>query len=175
MTQKTRANLGTSIDTNLASGSSITASELRSELHDGLDSHFNILTDTLDQITEGSTNKHFTATERTKLTALQTGVVSRAVTAATALLADDSGKAVEVDSASAVDVTVPLNATEAIPVGTIITIVQIGAGQVTFVPESGSVTVRTPETLKIAKQYGAASIYKRDTNEWVLMGNLELA
>jgi hypothetical protein len=88
------------------------------------------------------------------------------------LVLADSGKAVEMNVATANDLTVPPNGSVAFPVGTIIEIVQLGAGQTTIVPGSG-VTIRSPGgKMKITGQYSSASLRKRATNEWMLSGDI---
>ena len=86
----------------------------------------------------------------------------------------DACDIVEVNKATAVTVTVPPFLSVPFPVGTRVDIVQVGAGQVTVAAGSG-VTVRTSETLLLAGQWAAASLYKRAADEWVLVGNLEAA
>lgn len=90
------------------------------------------------------------------------------------LLSSDAAKIVELNKASAINLTVPPNASVQFPIGTQITISQIGAGQVTVVAGAG-VTIRTPDTLKLSEQYALAALYKRGTDEWVLGGNLALS
>jgi hypothetical protein len=69
-------------------------------------------------------------------------------------------------------VYVPPNSSVAFETGAQIDIVQLGAGQVNVLAGAG-VTIRSDTSkLKIAAQYGGAMLYKRDTNEWVLLGNL---
>lgn len=87
----------------------------------------------------------------------------------------DAGKYVRFTNGAPVPVTVPRNSTIAFPVGTLITGVQAGAGQVTFVPEDGTVTINTAETLKTRVQQSGWSLKKVDTNVWDLVGDLELA
>lgn len=88
------------------------------------------------------------------------------------LVLTDAGKAVELNNASAITLTVPPNSSVAFPTGTTIEFAQLGAGQVTFTPGAG-VTIRSRGTVtKMAGQYGVASIYKRATDEWVLTGDL---
>lgn len=88
------------------------------------------------------------------------------------LILTDAGKVVEMDKATAVNLTVPLNATVAFPIGTVIEIWQKGAGQVTVVA-TGGVTIRSTEgKLKLYGQYAGASLRKRGTDEWVLVGDL---
>lgn len=90
------------------------------------------------------------------------------------LVIADAFKIVEMNKATAVNLTVPPNDDVAFPTGTEIDITQYGAGQVTVVAGSG-VTIRTAETLKVAAQYNTAKLYKRGTNEWIISGELEAA
>lgn len=88
----------------------------------------------------------------------------------TLVLADD-GKIVELSNASPVTLTVPLAATVDFPVGTQITILQTGAGQVTIQPTSG-VTINANPGYKLRAQWTAGTLIKRATNTWVLLGDL---
>ncbi len=86
----------------------------------------------------------------------------------------DVNKIVERNNAAANNTTIPNNTAQAIPVGSWVHIVQMGAGASTIVADSG-VTIRSPESLVLEKQYAACSLYKRATNEWVMMGYLATA
>ncbi len=89
----------------------------------------------------------------------------------TAVLAD-AGKVVELNNASANNFTIPPNSTAAFATGTRIDVVQYGAGRTTVVAGSG-VTIRSAGgKLKLTSQYSGASLYKRGTNEWVIVGDL---
>lgn len=90
------------------------------------------------------------------------------------LTLDDAFKLVAMSSGEANTVSVPPSATENFPVGTRIDLSQDGGGQTTIVADTG-VTIRTPETLKIRKRWGKATLIKRDTDLWDLEGNLEAA
>jgi hypothetical protein len=93
-------------------------------------------------------------------------------TASYTLVLGDAWKIVELNSASAVNLTVPPNSSVAFPVGTTIEVLQYGAGQVTLVAGSG-VTLRAPGSrLKTTGQYSSASLRKRATDEWVVAGDL---
>jgi len=84
----------------------------------------------------------------------------------------DAGTVVEFTSASSVTLTVPTNATAAFATGTVIELLQYGAGVVTLAP-AGGVTIRSPGGLLAARaQYSSLSLRKRATNEWVLAGDL---
>ena len=89
----------------------------------------------------------------------------------TLALADD-GKFVDMNSASAVNVTVPPSGTVNFSVGATIAVRQKGAGQVSFVAGSG-VTINSMNTaLKIYAQFGVCSLIKIATDTWSLAGPL---
>jgi hypothetical protein len=83
----------------------------------------------------------------------------------------DAGKLVELNNASAITVTVPTNATAAYKIGTQINLLQTGAGQVTVAGTSG-VTVNATPGLKLRAQWSSATLIKRATDTWVLVGDL---
>lgn len=92
--------------------------------------------------------------------------------AAYTLALTDEGNVVEMNSATAVTVTVPTNATVAFPVGAVVTVRMLGAGAVTVAAAAG-VTIRSAGgALRIATQYGEATLTKRAADEWVLAGNI---
>ncbi len=82
----------------------------------------------------------------------------------------DSGKLVELSNAAAITLTVPTNGTTAFPTGTQIDILQTGAGQVT-VGGAGVTLQSEGSKLKLKGQYAAATLIKRATDTWVLIGN----
>lgn len=81
----------------------------------------------------------------------------------------DAGEAIEVNSATAKVVTVPPASSVAWLPGTVITVYQAGAGNVTVAPGSG-VTIRNNAALR--GQYAEASLRYRGSDEWVLAGDL---
>ena len=84
----------------------------------------------------------------------------------------DVSKIVEINSGSAVNVTVPLNSAVAFPIGTQITVGGYGTGQVSFVGSSGVVIRSAGNRLKLTQQYSFATLTKRGTDEWHLFGDL---
>ena len=78
---------------------------------------------------------------------------------------------IEMNKATAVTVTIPLNATVAYPVGSSIDILQTGAGQVTIAAASG-VTINATPGFKLRTQWSSATLMKRATNTWVIVGDL---
>jgi len=98
-------------------------------------------------------------------------IPTNAQTASYTLVLADKSKVVEMNVVSANNLTVPLNATVAFPVGTQIHIVQVGAGQTTVVA-TGGVTINSTTTLKTRAQWAAATLIKRAENTWVLLGDL---
>lgn len=93
-------------------------------------------------------------------------------TASYTLVLADADKLVEMNVASANNLTIPLNATVAYPTGTQISVAQYGAGQTTIVA-TGGVTVRSSGgKMKITGQYSSAVLVKRGTDEWYLFGDI---
>lgn len=88
------------------------------------------------------------------------------------LVISDAFKIIEMNKATAVNITVPPNVDVAYPIGTEIDLVQMGSGQVTVVAGAG-VTIRTSTVLELLDQYSRGKLYKRATNEWVLTGELD--
>jgi len=86
----------------------------------------------------------------------------------------DASKVVTTNNASANTVTVPPNSSVAFPIGTTITVVQIGAGQTTLTAGAGVTINSETAKYKLRVQYAAATLYKYDTDTWVLFGNTAL-
>jgi len=78
---------------------------------------------------------------------------------------------IEMGKSTAQTLTVPTNATVAWPVGTSISILQTGAGQVTVAGAVG-VTINATPGLKLRAQWSSATLLKRATDTWVLFGDL---
>lgn len=87
------------------------------------------------------------------------------------LVAADDGKVVEILNASPITLTVPLNSSVPYTVGTQIVVLQTGAGQIT-VAGAGGVTVNATPGLKLRAQWSSATLIKRATDTWVLVGDL---
>lgn len=102
----------------------------------------------------------------------ESGIAAAAQTSSYQLVLADAGTCIEMNSASANNLTVPANATVAFDVGTVIEVYNMGAGQTTVVA-AGSVTIRSSTgTLTLRAQYSIASLRKRATDEWVISGDL---
>lgn len=78
---------------------------------------------------------------------------------------------IEVNSSSAVTITVPPNSSVAYPVGTSIDLLRVGSGAVTIAAGSGVTLNYTPGN-KLRAQWSSASLFKRSTDTWVLVGDL---
>jgi hypothetical protein len=84
----------------------------------------------------------------------------------------DNGKVVEVSNSSAITVSVPTNST-AFPIGAQITVLQTGTGQITFSAVTpGTTTVNGTPGLKLRTRWSSAVLIKRDTEQWVVLGDL---
>lgn len=87
------------------------------------------------------------------------------------LVAADAGKMVTLTNASAITLTIPTNASVPFPLNTRIDIGQGGAGQVTV--GGAGVTIRSSGSkLKISGQYSGATLWKKGTDEWWLIGDI---
>ncbi len=93
----------------------------------------------------------------------------------TFVLTDNRNKLVTASNASAQTYTIPLNSSVAFPTGSVINLIQIGAGQVT-VQGAGGVTVAstgaTSATPKTRAQYSALSLVKVGTDSWYAIGDI---
>lgn len=89
------------------------------------------------------------------------------------LVLTDAGKYVRMNVVGANTLTVPKNSAVAFPVGTVIHLRQVGAGQTTVSPVDGDVTINTPESYSLRKQGSSASLIKVATDTWDLTGDLE--
>jgi len=98
-------------------------------------------------------------------------VSTNAQTASYTLVLADKNKIVEMGVGSANNLTVPLNASVAFPVGSQINILQTGSGQTTIVA-AGGVTINASPGLKMRTQWSYATLIKRATNTWVLVGDI---
>lgn len=93
-------------------------------------------------------------------------------TASYTLVAGDANKMIEMNVATANNLTVPLNSSVPFATGTIIDVVQYGSGQTSIVA-TGGVTIRSANNwLKINARYGAVTLVKVGTDEWYVFGNL---
>lgn len=87
------------------------------------------------------------------------------------LVLTDAARVIEMNNASANTLTVPLNSSVAFPIGTVIDIFQIGAGQTT-IAAPGGVTINATPGLKLSGQWATATLIKRGTDTWLLTGSL---
>jgi len=78
---------------------------------------------------------------------------------------------VECNSSSAFTITIPANSTTAYPIGTSIDLLQVGTGQITVAGAAG-VTLNGTPGLKLRSQYSSATLFKRATDTWIIMGDL---
>ena len=92
------------------------------------------------------------------------------VSAYTLVLAD-SPKILEMNVATANTVTIPLDSSVNFPVGSSMTLIQVGAGQTTVAATAGVTPNATPG-LKLRAQWSLAVLIKRAANTWILAGDV---
>lgn len=117
----------------------------------------------------GSTAADWTGVAKTQL---QPVVVTGAdYTLALADIAIQSG--ILMSSADPNSVIVPADATEPIPVGSIVSVLQAGAGQTTVTAEAG-VTINgiVAGSLLVQDRYSGAALWKVGPDEWIASGNV---
>jgi hypothetical protein len=95
----------------------------------------------------------------------------------TVVLTDADQKLVTMSVAGANDFQIPTNANVAFPVGTVINVIQIGAGQTTIkAVTSGTTTISstgaTATAPKLRAQFSAASCIKVATDTWYVVGDI---
>lgn len=83
----------------------------------------------------------------------------------------DAGALVEMDSGSAINVTMPTNASVPFSVGTVIEICQKDAGPVTVIPISGAVTLHQASTATTRAPWSILTLRQRAVDEWVVGGD----
>jgi hypothetical protein len=86
----------------------------------------------------------------------------------------DADKLIEMDNANANTIIIPTNASVAFPVGTKIDFIQTGVGATSASPTSGVTLDSDTNKRTINAQWAAASLIKRDTDTWVLIGALKV-
>ncbi len=95
----------------------------------------------------------------------------------TAVLTDNRNKLITMSVAGANDFLIPTNANVAFPIGSVINVIQIGAGQTTIkAVTSGTTTISSTGASAIAPklraQYSAASCIKVATDTWYVVGDI---
>jgi len=83
----------------------------------------------------------------------------------------DKNKIIEMEVSSANTLTVPPSSTANFAVGAEVTVVQYGSGKTQIAAGSG-VTIRATPGLYLRARYSSATLIKRATDEWYLIGDL---
>lgn len=87
----------------------------------------------------------------------------------------DKDDLVTASNASAQTYTIPLNSSVAFPVGSLVNLIQIGAGQVTVVGAGGVTVASTGATAaqpKTRAQYSVLTLIKAGTDTWYAAGDI---
>jgi hypothetical protein len=95
----------------------------------------------------------------------------------TAVLTDNRNKLVTMSVATANDFLIPTNASVAFPIGSVINVIQIGAGQTTIEAVTpGTTTISstgaTATAPELRAQFSAASCIKVATDTWYVVGDI---
>lgn len=84
----------------------------------------------------------------------------------------DANNVVVLTNGAAITLTIPTNAAEAFPVGTVIELHQGGAGVVTVDPDTGVTLLSRGSLVDLAGQEAVAAVRKMATNTWRLTGDI---
>jgi len=108
------------------------------------------------------------------VTAAKIGVLTNttAKTDSFTLALGDENTTILCDKSTSMTVTIPLNSSVAFAVGTQISFVQLGEGQLVFEGAAGVTLNSDNSKKKIMVRYGVASLIKTATDTWVLFGQL---
>ena len=101
-----------------------------------------------------------------------TTVRSSALTTTNIILADKNGVVITTTS-SATDVRIPTNAGAAFLIGTKITIIQEGSGNVTVVGSAGVTLQSSQGHDRLSHQYSVATVVKTAIDTWYLYGDIK--
>lgn len=94
------------------------------------------------------------------------------VSSYTLLLSDANFNSIlAINSSSAATIVIPTNASVAFPTGSVVNIVQLGAGQITVSTSVGVTLNSESSRFKSRGQYAVISLLKVDTNSWVMFGS----
>ena len=88
------------------------------------------------------------------------------------LTLSDIGQSITFDSTGTWTVTIPPNSSVAFPIGSEIDVFRMNTGSVTFEPGLGVTLNSKNGNRSIAARYSGASLFKFDTNTWLLVGDL---
>jgi hypothetical protein len=107
------------------------------------------------------------------LTKVADVTISQKTTTPYVIALGDKNSLIEMNLAGANVVNVPTNASTAFPIGTVINIVQYGAGKTQVVASTpGTTSVRATPGNYLRDRYATAALIKRGTDEWYLIGDL---
>ena len=93
----------------------------------------------------------------------------------TAVLTDNQNKLITMNKVTANDFLIPTNASVAFPIGSVINVVQIGAGTTTIkAVSSGTTTISSTKGIDpdLRAQFSSASCIKTGTDTWLVIGDL---
>lgn len=90
------------------------------------------------------------------------------------LAAVDNGTVVTMNSSSNQTISVPLDATVPWATGTQINIIRYGVGELTIAGVVGVTVLPASAAYRLRAQYSGATLIKRTTNSWILIGDLKV-
>lgn len=91
------------------------------------------------------------------------------------ITAGDHNTIIEASQSGSINYVLALNSVEAVPTGTLLTIIKVGTGDVSISAATG-VTLNGVDARSVVlpDQWDAITLYKRSTNGWVISGKFEV-
>ena len=124
-------------------------------------------------LTTSITNSDISTTAAISLTKVADVTISTKTSTPYVIALGDKNSLIEMNLAGANVVNVPTNASTPFPIGTVINIVQYGAGKTQVVASTpGTTSVRATPGNFLRDRYATAALIKRGTDEWYLIGDL---
>lgn len=88
------------------------------------------------------------------------------------LVLSDSNKLVTMDNAGTITLTVPLNSSQAFPIGSQVIVQQVNLGQVVVTPDGGVTVNSFNSNLRTSGRWAGMTLIKTATDVWTLIGNI---
>jgi hypothetical protein len=140
-----------------------------------LDDGVSSFTTTIQSI-PATANRVISFQDATGIVALTSNISVASIVTTTAnsytLSGTDIGRIIEFNNLSNATVTLPNNSTVSLSIGSQFTLVSLTTSTVNVAPASSVTLLSRGNVQTLAGQYAAAFLYKRDTDTWVMTGDI---
>ncbi len=148
-----------------------TADQTDSEIETAYNNQVAQVTTTQKDESSDTTVRRFSPKDIADIAGTGDNIITDSTTARTLALTD-STRHIEMTNSSSITVTIPLNATVPLHIGFQCEIEQANVGVITFAPEGATVLHSKDSSLSSNGQYGSVMLKKKDTDTWLITGDL---